>query len=373
MVIWVIGRNYPLQENGLRGSFELEQAKMLSRHGNDVHYLACSLHPLKRIKGKKGIQTWINEGVKVTVLSAFCTPRVYPFYFNKARNMLWTRLFKMVEKENGKPEVIHIHYPSMLMIADAVRYYHERGVKIVATEHWTKVLEKKLDYIELKEFRKYNRVLDSFICVGLPLKIAVKDLTGMDSVIVPNIVNSEFKISNAKHEGFRFVAVGRLVRIKQFDRIIEAFCDCFLGEQDITLTIIGDGEEKNNLQRIIEERNAVKQVKLTGVLTRENTAEFVSNCDNLICFSRLETFGVPIIEAWACGLSTITSTAAAIIDDFDERLGIRISFDDYDGLKAALKYIYDNRNIYDKSFISEFAHSHFSENVIVQRLIELYK
>lgn len=156
--------------------------------------------------------------------------------------------------------------------------------------------QEKLDTIELKEFKKYSGVLDKIICVGSPLKNSVKDLIGMDGVVVPNIVNELFKPSKVTHNGFRFVAVGRLVKIKQFDKIIEAFCDCFLGQKDISLTIIGGGEEKDNLEEIISERKAGDQIKLVGSQTREKTAEMISNCDNLICYSRFETFGVPIIE-----------------------------------------------------------------------------
>lgn len=371
MVIWVIGRNYPLPDNGMQGSFELEQAKMLARFGNEVNYLACSLHPVKKIK-KKGIQTWLEDGVQVTVLSAFFAPRVYPVYFVKGRNRHWKQLFDDVERKSGMPDVIHIHYPSMLMIADPIKHYHDNGVRVVATEHWTKVLRKKLDSIELREFRKYTRELDELICVGSPLKKSVKDLIGMDGVVVPNIVNKLFKPSKVTHNGFRFVAAGRLVKAKQFDRIIEAFCDCFFGQKDITLAIIGGGEEKDNLEKIIKERKAGAQVKLLGSKTREETAEIVSNCDNLICYSTFETFGVPIIEAWACGLTTTTTTAAAVIDNFDERLGVEVSFEDYDGLKKALKYVYEHRKEYDRRFISAYAEANFSEEIVYNRLKQIY-
>ena len=93
MKIWVLGRNYPLPENGMQGSFELEQAKMLARGGNEVHYLACSLHPVKKIK-KGGMQSWNDEGVEVSVLSAFFAPRVYPLYFIKQRSKKWKKLFR---------------------------------------------------------------------------------------------------------------------------------------------------------------------------------------------------------------------------------------------------------------------------------------
>lgn len=372
MMIWVIGRNYPLPNNGMQGSFELEQAKMLARYGNAVHYLACSLHPVKRIKAS-GIQSWDDEGVKVTVMSTFFAPRVYPIYFVKQRNKQWEKLFDEVEKKSGLPDVIHVHYPAMLMIADVLKRYHGKGIRTIATEHWTKVLGKKLDSIELKEYKKYSSVLDKMICVGSPLTKSVKELIGMDGEVVPNIANELFKPTDKQHEGFRFVAVGRLVKLKQFDKIIEAFCNCFLGQKDITLTIVGGGEEKDNLQAIISARQAESQIKLLGNQTREKTAEIVSNSDNLICYSTFETFGVPIVEAWACGLTTVTTTtAAAVIDNFDERLGVEVDYKDFDGLKRAMKYVYEHRDEYDKEFISQYARNSFSESSINKRLIAVY-
>ena len=374
MVVWVIGRNYPLPDNDMQGSFELEQAKMLSRYGNDVHYLACSLHPTKKIKGKRGIQSWTEDGVEVTVLSSFFAPRVYPIYFVKERNKRWKKLLEEVAKNNGMPDVIHVHYPAMLMIADVLTNYRKNDVRIVATEHWTKVLGKQLDQIEMREYRKFTHMADKMICVGSPLAKVVRELTGKDANVIPNIVNGLFQPSPEVHDGFRFVAVGRLVKLKQFDKIIEAFCDCYLGENDISLTIIGGGEERENLQKLLLEKKAVEQIHLLGSQTREKTAEIVSGCDNLICYSTFETFGVPIIEAWACGLTTTTTTtAAAVIDNFDERLGVEVSCDDYEGLKKALMYVYEHRNEYDKEFISNYAKTHFSEEVVYNRLKQLYE
>ena len=372
MVVWVIGRNYPLPMNNMQGSFELEQAKMLARYGNEVHYLSCCLHPVKRIN-KAGIQCWDDEGVKVTVYSAFFPPRVYPIYFVKERNKKWYRLFNDVEMKCGIPDIIHVHYPAMLMIATSLKKYHDKGVRIVATEHWTKVLGKKLDRIEMREYKKLPDILDKMICVGSPLKNSVKELIGMDGEVVPNIVNDLFKPTDKRHDGFRFVAVGRLVKVKQFDKIIEAFSDCFLGQEDVTLTIIGDGEEKDNLRKLVAARKIGGQVKFLGSLTREQIAEVVSNCDNLICYSAFETFGVPIVEAWACGLTTTTTTtAAAVIDNFDERLGVEVEYTDYEGLKGALRHIYAHRYDFDKGFISNYAMEHFSEDFVYNKLLKIY-
>ena len=53
MKIWVIGRNFPTKQNNLSGSFELEQAQMLSRLGernHEIAYISAVFHPYKKIK-----------------------------------------------------------------------------------------------------------------------------------------------------------------------------------------------------------------------------------------------------------------------------------------------------------------------------------
>lgn len=372
MNIWVIGRNYPLPENGAQGSFELEQAQMLCRLGNKVHYLACCLHPYKKVKNR-GIQSWQDSGLSIRVLSAFYLPRIYPIYFVKGRNQLWKKLFEAVEEEDGIPDIIHVHYPAMLMIAEALQSYRNRGVKIVATEHWSKVLKKNLNSAEIREYKKYTKVLNSIICVGEPLKKAVQDLTGMEGIIVPNIVNSCFKPVEVQHDDLRFVAVGRLIKLKQFDRIIEAFSDTFSRDENVSLTIVGCGKELPRLQKLASQRKAKNQIQFLGRLDRNQTAQVVSKSDALICYSRLETFGVPVIEAWACGIPVIASSAIAVVKPWQSRLGIEVSPDDYEGLKIAMRYIYEHRDDYNKTDIRQYALLHFSDEVVSQRLMDIYQ
>lgn len=355
------------------GSFELEQAKMLQKNGEDVCYLCASLHPNKVIKAR-GYQFWREDGVMVCAYSKRFFPRVFPLYFQKLRSYFWGELFKRVCEETGQPDIIHIHYPAMLMIADAFHPFHQIGVKIVATEHWTKVLSKSLDYIETRSYRKYFEYIDACICVGSPLANAIKEIVESSKTpiyVVPNVVNQEFQPSYALHDDFEFIAVGRLVKIKQFDQIIQAFAECFRGKS-IKLTIVGGGEEYEMLKKLIIDLSVEKQVMLTESLSRQAVAERIANADCLVCYSRFETFGVPIIEAWACGIPAIISTAAAVIDNFDNRLGVEVSFDDIANLKEKMKYMYENIFLFDKKFISEYAQENFSEHAIYQRLKRIY-
>lgn len=373
MKIWVIGRSYPEPSNNMTGSFELEQAKMLQKNGEDVSYLCCSLHPKKKIKDW-GFQSWQEDGITVHTDSEQFFPRVYPFYFQKKRNRVWERFLQRVSEKEGMPDIIHVHYPAMLMLAGVLFPFSEKGVKIVVTEHWTKVLSKSLDRAELLQYRKYFEYIDACICVGSPLANVVKELTGKTKTpiyIVPNVVDPEFQPVYKEHDGFDFVAVGRLVKVKQFDQIIQVFSNTFRGK-NVRLTIIGGGEEYRNLKILIEENAMAKQITLTGSLPREQVAQRIANADCLICYSRFETFGVPIIEAWACGAPTITTTAATVIDNFDERLGVEVHYDNMNELKEKMVFMYENIDQYDKKFISKFAQERFSEKAIYRKLKNVY-
>lgn len=375
MKIWVIGRSYPELSNNMLGSFEFEQAKMLQKNGEEVCYLCCSLHPKKVIRDW-GFQYWEEEGIKVWTCSKHFFPRIFPLYFLKCRNYLWIKFFQYVCEKNGQPDIIHVHYPAMLMVADALQSFHQRGVKIVVTEHWTKVLSKSLDSIETRVYRKYFEYIDTCICVGSPLANAVKEIIGNDTrvpvYVVPNVVEKEFQPAFRKREGFEFIAVGRLVKVKQFDQIIRAFTECFRGEP-VKLTIIGGGEGYNTLEKLIDSLTMGKQIMLIGSLSRQQVAKRIANADCLVCYSRFETFGVPVIEAWACGIPTIaTTTTAVVIDNFDSRLGVKVSFNDIENLKEKMRYMYDNITLFNKEFISRFAQENFSESVICQRLESIY-
>ena len=372
MNVWVIGRNYPLPQNNMQGSFELEQAKMLGRYGNQVSYLACSLHPRKVIK-ERGCCAWTEDGVQVHTYSAIFLPRVYPLFLNGLRTKCWAQLLRTVEAQSGLPDVIHVHYPAMLMLAGALRPYHERGVRIVATEHWAKVLKKQLDPAELKQYRAFSQVCDGMVCVGRPLAQSVQELIGLRPVVIPNVVNAAFAPATHRGDGFTFVCVGRLIRDKQVDAVIRQFAACFKGQTDVRLIVIGGGAEAENLRKLVGEAGVQSQVEMTGTLDRRETAERVAKADCLVCFSRLETFGVPIIEAWASGIPAIASTAAAVVDGFDARLGVEVSPDHPEELGAAMKQIYRHRDAYDPQFLADFARNKYSEDAVSKLLMDLYE
>lgn len=373
MKIWVIGRNYPNKGNKMCGSFELEQAKALAKSGHDVSYITCVFHPLHKVK-KWGKADWKDGDVHVYAYSHVYAPQRLNLYMDFYKKVFWDQLLKSVENDAGVPDVIHVHYPTLITVPSSILFYKTKGTKIVVTEHWTKVQNGKLNKHEKRQLSQYSDEANTFICVGASLKRSVVELTGKSEnvVVVPNMVPEEFDISKGTHSGFRFVAVGRLVPVKQFDSVISAYSKCFKENESISLTIIGSGSEFSKLKKLTEKLGVEKSIYFTGALSRIDTANVIANSDVLICFSKLETFGVPVIEAWSCGIPAIGTDALGFINLWDRSLGELISWKDEDALCEAMQYTYINKNLYSKEKIRRYAVQNFSESKIAEILTKIY-
>ena len=373
MKIWVIGRSYPTPQNKMRGSFELEQAKMLAKHGHDVTYLAVILHPVNKVK-KWGYVHFEDGAVQVYIDSIFWAPERMHIHPKLLLAKTWSTLFSKAEKGKGMPDVIHIHYPGMNGSPAVVAEYKQRGAKIVTTEHWTKVLTDSMDAYQRKQLIEFSGIADEILCVGEPLKRAIESITHTkkEIKIVPNIVSDLFQPSADKGRAteYHFIAVGRLAPIKQMDLLAETFAKTFRDEPNVFLDIVGGGSERKKIERIIQQYHMPEQIRLTGTLSREETAKKVSQSDCLICFSRLETFGVPVIEAWACGIPVIASDALGFREYWEDDLGCIVPSGNTNELSKAMKQIQERR--FDPAYIHNFAHKYFSEETVYNLLMESY-
>ena len=95
------------------------------------------------------------------------------------------------------PDIIHIHYPGMNFIPEAVLPYQKKGVKIVTTDHWTKTLTDNMDSFQRNQLITYAHEVDAVLCVGHPLKESIQRITRTEKPIqvVPNVVSSTMKIN----------------------------------------------------------------------------------------------------------------------------------------------------------------------------------
>ena len=92
-----------------------------------------------------------------------------------------------------------------------------------------------------------------------------------------------------------FLAIGRLTKQKNFVFLIKCFSRLVKDYTDIKLVIIGDGEEKEKINRLIRANSLEKNIILLGY--QKNVFKFLKNCKGFILSSLWEDPGFVLIEA----------------------------------------------------------------------------
>lgn len=375
MQIWVIGRGIPSKENNMLGSFEFEQAKMLAQRGYEVYYPIIDLRSIRH-RRKMGLACENVEGVHVVALNVpigCALPAII-------RNRLYAPLHKLQLKalcqRYGVPNIVNVHYLSLYQY-DIYGYLQAQGAKIIGTEHWSKVQNCDLSEGNRRNLERFVEKADAIICVGNELKKAIVQLTKTtrDIQIIPNTVLPIFTYEKPSSESqiFRFLAVGRLSKEKGYDRLIQAFCQSFENRQDVHLDIVGGGPEYKTLQEIVLRNHADDRITLHGVMQRNELSQFYHKCNALVMPSDYETFGVPVIEAMACGLPVIVTQRAGVSHYIDHEKGNVIKDNEVGNISEALVDIYNRYSEFDRQQISEFSKHYFSEDTVFELLKEIFK
>jgi len=160
-------------------------------------------------------------------------------------------------------------------------------------------------------------------------KKTIEDWTGISSEkiqIVPCGVSPVFTREGEKHcPGFPYLLhVGNTKPHKNTARVITAFAKANISP-DMRLYLAG--EPSLQLTALIKEKALQQRVIFTGKLTEEKIATYYRGASALVFPSLYEGFGLPVLEAMACGTPVLTSNttslpeaagdAALMVDPYD--------------------------------------------------------
>ena len=153
--------------------------------------------------------------------------------------------------------------------------------------------------------------------------------------VIPNAANfiaEKYSDCTAK----RVIAVGRLDYQKSFDRLILVWEKVHQQMPDWTLDIFGQGEWKEMLQRMIDERGLQDSIRLMG--PTKNIGKEYSESSMIVMSSHYEGFPMVMIEAMACGLPAVSFDFKCGPKDIikEGENGLVVSDGDIDGLAEAM-------------------------------------
>jgi glycogen(starch) synthase len=143
--------------------------------------------------------------------------------------------------------------------------------------------------------------------------------------------------SASRVEGRYVLALGRVVVKKGFDLLIRAFDSIASRYPDVTLAIGGSGREEDALHRLVTELGLDARVRFLGRLTRTEVASTMAAAEVFVMPSRLEPFGIVVLEAWRAGRATIATSRGGPPEFVDDgRTGLLADPFDTPALAAAL-------------------------------------
>ncbi len=144
---------------------------------------------------------------------------------------------------------------------------------------------------------------------------------GLDVSAVPSAASNgahaareEFGL---RDDDFVLVTATRLARWKRIDRAIDAVA--LLRDEGVSarLLVVGDGEERANLQRQAHELGLDAQVTFVGAVPQSEVPRYLGAADVFLSVNELSNVGNPLLEAMVAGRCVLT------LDEGDTRDLIR--------------------------------------------------
>jgi len=130
------------------------------------------------------------------------------------------------------------------------------------------------------------------------------------------------------------LAMGRLVREKGFDLLIQAFAKT---DMDVELLIAGEGPERLSLEHQIRDLGLEGRVTLFGRADRTQAVALFAGCRFFVMSSRQEPMGIVNLEAMAAGKAVIAPRVDGVPEIVvDGETGLLVPSGEIDGYAKAM-------------------------------------
>lgn len=137
-------------------------------------------------------------------------------------------------------------------------------------------------------------------------------------------------------KGPSLLAVGNLVALKRHWLMVEALTQL----PQVGLVIVGEGPEREGIERLVRERKVADRVRLLGRVPQDRLPEIYTAADLLLLVSTHEGWPNVLLESMACGTPVVVSPMDGIADIVGASEAGRILTDDTpSGLASTIREI----------------------------------
>lgn len=145
-----------------------------------------------------------------------------------------------------------------------------------------------------------------------------------------------------KHDP-QLLFTGNLFKYKNVQLLIQVIGKLKEIFPKIHLQVVGDGEFKINLEQFVKENDLEENVSFLGRIDNDELRKKYQIADIYVSASTFETFGMPLLEAMACGTPVAVSDIPAHVELVSESGAGMYFSNNIDEAQKIISQIYQNR------------------------------
>lgn len=255
------------------------------------------------------------------------------------------QLHKFIVKEYYDIEIAYLEGPCARVISGCTNPKIKKLAWVHSEQHTAEWAA--MSFRSIAEAKKCYQQFERIICVSQVVK---QDFMQALQIPVQHEVlyntNESEKIISCSQEAIepelisateiKLIGVGKLLKIKGFDRLIKVVKRLKKQGYPVHLYILGEGAERSKLQEYIARNELEDNVTLLGY--QLNPYKYMANCDLFVCASLTEGFSTAATEALIVGTAVCTVDVSGMKEMLGENneYGLIVKNDDealYQGIK----------------------------------------
>jgi len=338
-------------------------AKCLVRKGNEVHILTSRDEGLPKESKEEGFFVHRIFYPKIRILGVI---------------LFWIKSLLYLKKIN--PEIIHSQGIQMAVPCFLAKKFLKKSY-VVYCQGFDIYLPWKFKRLISNSILKNAKVV---IALTENMRSKVQEIYNREVFIIPNGIEPK-RFGNLSKEAMRnklgtkkeeknILFVGTLKSVKGVKYLIEAVGIVKEKVPEIKLLLVGDGGERKNLEKLVEELNLENYVTFIGKIPNEEVPKYMMISDVFVLPSLSEGLPITILEAMASGLPIVATKVGGLPEIVREREnGFLVEPKNSKEIAEKVLYLLSNDKIRNSiSLNNKEKAKNYSWDSIVDKLTKVY-
>ena len=279
----------------------------------------------------------------------------------------------------GTPDLVHAH-GFLFAGSVASRINKQKAIRTVVTEHSSQYLRNLIGHKYFGEIRYVADSAAEVSAVSAALAQAIENILDNPKVAISVLPNQLPKLEDRPtrsgdvdlDDGFRYISIGSLDSNKNHQLLIKAFAKLTIRE-NVTLKIVGAGPLRKSLEKLSRELHIENRVFFTGQKTRAEVSQLLANSDCLVVSSKVETFGVVVLEALSAGIPVISTRCGGPEELIDSSNGLLVDSSSVDEMAFAMEQIRCDYAKFDAKNLISYVEKNYGQSRHLRSVMDLYR